>query len=383
MTPVCYTQLMTTEHSDPNPNEHISTKLCVQCGEMKPLSEFLRRTGRRAGGLGRRGTCRDCRRGRQSVESLPAKGAARGQQASAAKHAEARAAAASADAVAHTPAAMETSAAMATPAAAQAAAPPAGSRRRRGGRAVGDASPAAASAASSAASSASAPGAQAAGAVGSAAGPGRTGPSGTGVPDASAAASAPSAGSKGSSPRTYSAAAAPPSPRSASTASAAAPGPGEPARKPPGRGRNRRPAQQPRLLAEPPKRSTHDPADASYLRTTASGFIRMRGKTDNGRRWYQEVELELAQILVREGAAVVVNRSTIRRLYSNKEFRKLILTRDNYVCRFCGKYGDTIDHELPRAKGGHTTPANCVCACYECNQLKANRDVDEFRSTLE
>lgn len=104
----------------------------------------------------------------------------------------------------------------------------------------------------------------------------------------------------------------------------------------------------------------------------------MRGKTDNGRRWYQEVDLELAETLVREHAAVVVNRYTIRRIYTNKEFRKLILTRDNYTCCFCGEYGDTIDHLLPRAKGGHTTPDNCVCACMACNQSKADRDVDEF-----
>ncbi|MBB6634322.1 HNH endonuclease [Cohnella thailandensis] len=104
----------------------------------------------------------------------------------------------------------------------------------------------------------------------------------------------------------------------------------------------------------------------------------MRGKTDNGRKWYQEVDPELAATLVREHAAVVVNRNTIRRIYSNKEFRKLILTRDNYTCRFCGEYGDTIDHLLPRAKGGHTTPVNCVCACNACNQSKADRDVDEF-----
>ncbi|QNK57717.1 HNH endonuclease [Paenibacillus sp. PAMC21692] len=258
--PICYTLRMTTEHSEPNQHPHTGTKLCAQCGEMKPLNEFLRRTGRRAGGQGRRGTCRDCRRGRQSVESLPAKGAVRHPQ--------------------HAPKA-------------EAAQPSAG----QGSQAASSSDPATS--------------------------------------------------------------------------------------KQRGRGHKRRPAAQPRLLAEPPKRGTHDPADASYLRTTASGFIRMRGKTDNGRRWYQEVELELAQILVREGAAVVVNRSTIRRLYSNKEFRKLILTRDNYTCRFCGQYGDTIDHELPRAKGGHTTPSNCICACYECNQRKANRDVDEFRSSLE
>ncbi|MGG1554345.1 HNH endonuclease [Paenibacillus ferrarius] len=109
-----------------------------------------------------------------------------------------------------------------------------------------------------------------------------------------------------------------------------------------------------------------------------NGFIRMRGKTDNGRKWHQEVEPELALTLVKERAAVVVNRYTIRRLYSNKEFRQLILERDNYTCRFCGQYGDTIDHMLPRAKGGHTTPDNCVCACMLCNQSKADKDMEEF-----
>ncbi|WP_240941661.1 HNH endonuclease signature motif containing protein [Paenibacillus sp. HB172176] len=125
-------------------------------------------------------------------------------------------------------------------------------------------------------------------------------------------------------------------------------------------------------------RDRHDPHDASMLKPTRQGFIRMRGKSDNGRKWYQEIDPELAEVLVKEGAAVVVNRSTIRRLFSNKEFRRMVLTRDAYTCHFCGKYGDTIDHKLPRAKGGHTTPMNCVCACYECNQLKASHDLDDF-----
>ena len=78
-------------------------------------------------------------------------------------------------------------------------------------------------------------------------------------------------------------------------------------------------------------------ADESGLKPTRQGFIRMRGKTDNGRRWYQEVDPELAYILVRENAAVVVNRHTIRRLYGNKEFRRMILVRDNHTCYFCGR----------------------------------------------
>ncbi|WP_442954874.1 HNH endonuclease [Paenibacillus sp. SYP-B4298] len=132
-----------------------------------------------------------------------------------------------------------------------------------------------------------------------------------------------------------------------------------------------------------PPLAEHKEADASGLRPTRGGFIRMRGKTDNGRSWYQEIELELAVILVRERAAVMVNPHTIRRIYANKEFRRLILERDAYTCYFCGQYGDTIDHLVPRAKGGHTTPLNIVCACNECNQSKADQDLDVFTSKNE
>ncbi|WP_179030958.1 HNH endonuclease [Paenibacillus kribbensis] len=120
------------------------------------------------------------------------------------------------------------------------------------------------------------------------------------------------------------------------------------------------------------------PADTRALRLNRNGMIRLRGRSDQGRRWHQEIELDLAMTLVRERMAVIVNPYTVRRLYSNKEFRQYVLKRDRYTCFFCGGYGDTIDHLLPRAKGGHTTPVNCVCACNECNQIKAARDVEEF-----
>ena len=133
---------------------------------------------------------------------------------------------------------------------------------------------------------------------------------------------------------------------------------------------------RPRRHHAPP--AAIDPEDPASLRTNRQGMVRMRGKTDKGRRWHQEVDMELAVTLVKEKAAVVVNRYTIRRLFSNKDFKRFILDRDKYTCYFCGSYGDTIDHLLPRAKGGHTTPLNCVCACNLCNQSKAAMDADEF-----
>ncbi|CAG7646279.1 HNH endonuclease [Paenibacillus allorhizosphaerae] len=150
----------------------------------------------------------------------------------------------------------------------------------------------------------------------------------------------------------------------------------------------RRPAEERIDVAPSPKRRMRRPLPVppprpegpseSILRPNRQGIVRMRGKTDKGRRWQQETDLETAVTLVREHAAVVVNRHMIRRIYTNRAFRNYILTRDQHICYYCGEYGDTIDHLLPRAKGGHTTPVNCVCACNECNQSKADRSLEEF-----
>lgn len=136
-----------------------------------------------------------------------------------------------------------------------------------------------------------------------------------------------------------------------------------------------------RPLPDPPPKPPGP--DASVLRPTREGIIRMRGHTDKGRRWVQETDLETAAVLVKEYAAVVVNAHTIRRLYSNKKFKRYILMRDQHTCYFCGEYGDTIDHLLPRSRGGHTTPMNCVCACSLCNQSKANRSLEDFMEGAE
>lgn len=142
--------------------------------------------------------------------------------------------------------------------------------------------------------------------------------------------------------------------------------------------KGRRHGAEQRRTPSHPRGPKPDPQDATALIPSPNGMILMRGHSDKGRRWHQEINLDLAVILVKEHAAVVVNRRTIRRLFSNRDFRSYILTRDEYTCYFCGLYGDTIDHLLPRAKGGHTTPVNCVCACNLCNQTKADQYVEEF-----
>lgn len=52
--------------------------------------------------------------------------------------------------------------------------------------------------------------------------------------------------------------------------------------------------------------------------------------------------------------------------------KKTILNRDGYVCCYCGEYGDTIDHIIPKDLGGTSKWDNLVAACSECNGKKTN-----------
>jgi 5-methylcytosine-specific restriction endonuclease McrA len=61
--------------------------------------------------------------------------------------------------------------------------------------------------------------------------------------------------------------------------------------------------------------------------------------------------------------------------------RRNIFKRDHYACQYCGGQPGseelTIDHVVPRARGGLSTWENCVLACMWCNKRKADRLPDE------
>ena len=55
-----------------------------------------------------------------------------------------------------------------------------------------------------------------------------------------------------------------------------------------------------------------------------------------------------------------------------------VLRRDGRRCAYCGKRADTIDHVVPRSRGGAHTWDNCVAACRTCNSRKADRLIEEL-----
>ena len=75
--------------------------------------------------------------------------------------------------------------------------------------------------------------------------------------------------------------------------------------------------------------------------------------------------------------------------------RQGVMRRDNYRCIYCGlAAGDvqhgrpltrsdfTVDHIIPRSRGGKNSWGNTACACPSCNQRKGNRSPHEAGLTM-
>jgi 5-methylcytosine-specific restriction endonuclease McrA len=62
--------------------------------------------------------------------------------------------------------------------------------------------------------------------------------------------------------------------------------------------------------------------------------------------------------------------------------RQGVLARDGHRCQYCGGSAETLDHVLPRSKGGRHVWENLVAACRRCNHTKADRTLDELGWSL-
>ncbi len=64
--------------------------------------------------------------------------------------------------------------------------------------------------------------------------------------------------------------------------------------------------------------------------------------------------------------------------------RREIFLRDNFTCQYCGLRGKdlTLDHVIPRHRGGKHTWDNLVSACRACNHRKGGKLVDEAKMAL-
>lgn len=82
--------------------------------------------------------------------------------------------------------------------------------------------------------------------------------------------------------------------------------------------------------------------------------------------------------------------SVIRlRNYINLPYNRIVLSRrnvmkrDRHSCQYCGiKHDLTLDHIMPRSRGGRDSWENLVTACNRCNVRKGNRTPEEAKMPL-
>ena len=57
--------------------------------------------------------------------------------------------------------------------------------------------------------------------------------------------------------------------------------------------------------------------------------------------------------------------------------RRAVFARDGHRCQYCGTKADTIDHVIPRSKGGPHAWDNVVASCRPCNTRKRDRLLED------
>lgn len=101
--------------------------------------------------------------------------------------------------------------------------------------------------------------------------------------------------------------------------------------------------------------------------------------------------LEHAEGLLRSASQVFRRPSVIRLIYMIRRprptarlCRKEVFVRDGYTCQYCGMRGRdlTLDHVIPRHRGGKHTWENLVSACRACNHRKGGKTLEQARMQL-
>jgi 5-methylcytosine-specific restriction endonuclease McrA len=74
----------------------------------------------------------------------------------------------------------------------------------------------------------------------------------------------------------------------------------------------------------------------------------------------------------------------VPRAAQRKISRRALFARDGWRCVYCGTAAGrlTLDHVVPRSRGGDSVWENVVTSCAPCNLRKGNRLLDEVAMTL-
>tara|TARA_B110000037_G_scaffold189043_1_gene220942 strand:- start:98 stop:628 length:531 start_codon:yes stop_codon:yes gene_type:complete len=91
--------------------------------------------------------------------------------------------------------------------------------------------------------------------------------------------------------------------------------------------------------------------------------------------WHEDWQVHSPNITMTV-PSVIMTRDFVKQRTNTSFNRSNVYLRDNYICQYCKQmfsYKDlTLDHVVPKSKGGKLTWENTVTACRKCNNQKGN-----------
>ena len=118
--------------------------------------------------------------------------------------------------------------------------------------------------------------------------------------------------------------------------------------------------------------ATFEPINVCTVRRAAVLLLKEKAEILEHASWeLHAASLTLPRpVVIRLVRYVRVPRDTHRR----KITRRAVFARDDWTCQYCGSRSNlTVDHVIPRSRGGSSTWENIVASCAPCNRRKGDR----------
>jgi 5-methylcytosine-specific restriction endonuclease McrA len=118
--------------------------------------------------------------------------------------------------------------------------------------------------------------------------------------------------------------------------------------------------------------ASYEPLNVCSVRRAVVLILKEKAEMlERGERTLHAESLTLPHpVVIRLVTYVRVPRDTMRRRIT----RRAVFARDSWTCQYCGTTAHlTVDHVIPRSRGGPSDWENIVTSCAPCNRRKGNR----------
>ncbi|HEX2016882.1 MAG TPA: HNH endonuclease [Solirubrobacteraceae bacterium] len=118
--------------------------------------------------------------------------------------------------------------------------------------------------------------------------------------------------------------------------------------------------------------ATYEPINVCTVRRAIVLMLKAKAELVEHAEWrlHSERTSVSRPVVIRLVSYVSVPRDAHRR----KITRRAVFARDGWACQYCGAASNlTVDHVIPRSKGGASSWENIVASCAPCNRRKGDR----------